>query len=264
LQWLSRPVVVRTVFQGPDSPSSSPQMDTAGRMVEQQTGPNSHIERLFWSSGKRIGQVWASISPLKVYWWYWACGQHRQPHSFWRFKAAVTENNFRSISRDAVKQKRDESCVAVFDMIDGWLITQRGLRHRGRRGGFDFSPCLQPQTPAFSPSLQLLLVVISERGYSWWEVGKVEPGPELFFLMPASAQLSAYANHEFKIIPTPTQLSAYANHELKNWYYLAKVTRRQTARAKYWSRAYAQLERNITYIMNLLCSKTSEDSSTYA
>jgi len=35
-------------------------------------------------------------------------------------------------------------------------------------------------------------------------------------LMPASAQLSAYANHEFKIIPTPTQLSAYANHELKN------------------------------------------------
>ncbi len=47
-------------------------------------------------------------------------------------------------------------------------------------------------------------------------VGKVEPGPELFFLVPAPAQLSAYANHEFKIIPTPAQLSEYANHGLKN------------------------------------------------
>ena len=62
-------------------------------------------------------------------------------------------------------------------------------------------------------------------GYSWWGVGKVEPEPELFFLMPTPAQLSAYANHEFKIIPTPTQLSAYANHKLKNRYYLAKVLR---------------------------------------
>jgi len=53
-------------------------------------------------------------------------------------------------------------------------------------------------------------------GYSWWGVGKVEPGPELFFLVSAPAQLSAYANHELKVIPTPTQLSAYANHELKN------------------------------------------------
>ena len=50
-------------------------------------------------------------------------------------------------------------------------------------------------------------------GYSWWGVGKVEPGPELFFLVSAPAQ---YANHELKVIPTPTQLSAYANHELKN------------------------------------------------
>jgi len=49
----------------------------------------------------------------------------------------------------------------------------------------------------------------------------------------------------FKIISTPTQLSAYANDELKNWYYLVKIARRQTARAKYWSCAYAQLERNI-------------------
>ncbi len=104
----------------------------------------------------------------------------------------------------------------------------------------------------------------SLRAYSWWEVGKVESEPELFFLMSTSTQLSAYANHEFKIISIPTQLSAYANHEFKNWYYLAKVARRQTAWAKYWSRAYAQLEQNITYIMNLLCSKTSEDSSTYA
>ncbi len=46
--------------------------------------------------------------------------------------------------------------------------------------------------------------------------GWVEPGPELFFLVPAPTQLSAYANHEFKIISTPAQLSAYANHELKN------------------------------------------------
>ena len=38
-------------------------------------------------------------------------------------------------------------------------------------------------------------------------VGKVEPGPKLFFLVSA-----------------PTQLSAYANHELKN--YIAKVARR--------------------------------------
>ncbi len=53
-------------------------------------------------------------------------------------------------------------------------------------------------------------------GYSWWGVGKVEPGPELFFLVPASTQLSVYANHEFKIIPTPAQISAYADHELKN------------------------------------------------
>jgi len=41
-------------------------------------------------------------------------------------------------------------------------------------------------------------------------------GRNFFFLIPAPAQLSAYANHEFKIIPTPAQLSAYANHELKN------------------------------------------------
>ncbi len=48
-------------------------------------------------------------------------------------------------------------------------------------------------------------------------VGKVEPGPKpFFFLVSTSAQLSAYANHEFKIIPTPAQLSAYANHEFKN------------------------------------------------
>ncbi len=45
---------------------------------------------------------------------------------------------------------------------------------------------------------------------------KLSQGRKFFFLMPAPAQLSAYANHEFKIIPTPTQLSAYANHELKN------------------------------------------------
>ncbi len=70
-------------------------------------------------------------------------------------------------------------------------------------------------------------------------------GRNFFFSVPTPAQLSAYANHEFKIILTPTQLSAYANHELKNWYCLAKVARRQTARAKYWSRAYAQLKRNI-------------------
>ncbi len=95
--------------------------------------------------------------------------------------------------------------------------------------------------------LPFVFMLAHHRGYSWWGVGKVEPGPELFFLMPA-----------------PAQLSAYANHELKNWYYLAKVARRQTAWAKYWSRAYAQLERNIIYIMNLLCSKTSENSSTYA
>ncbi len=56
----------------------------------------------------------------------------------------------------------------------------------------------------------------AKRGYSWWGVGKVESGPELFFLISARTQLSAYANHEFKIIPTSTQLSAYANHELKN------------------------------------------------
>jgi len=80
------------------------------------------------------------------------------------------------------------------------------------------------------------------RAYSLWGV---EP---LFFLIPAPAQLCAY--HELRIIPTPTQLSAYANHELKN------LAGRQTARAKCWSRAYAQLERNITYIMYLLCSNT--------
>ncbi len=74
---------------------------------------------------------------------------------------------------------------------------------------------------------------------------KLSQGRNFFFLVSAPAQLSAYANHEFKIIPTPTQLSAYANHELKNWCYLAKVARRQTARAKYRSRTYAQLERNI-------------------
>jgi len=53
---------------------------------------------------------------------------------------------------------------------------------------------------------------VSCRGYSWWGVGN----RNFFFLIPAPAQLSAYANHEFKIIPTPTQLSAYANHELNN------------------------------------------------
>jgi len=58
---------------------------------------------------------------------------------------------------------------------------------------------------------------------------KLSQGRNFFFLMPAPAQLSAYANHEFKIIPTPAQLSAYANHKLKNRYYLAKVARRQTA-----------------------------------
>ncbi len=61
-----------------------------------------------------------------------------------------------------------------------------------------------------------LAYIDNSEGYSWRGVGKVEPGPELFFLVSAPAQLSAYANHEFKIIPTPTQLSAYANHELKN------------------------------------------------
>ncbi len=45
---------------------------------------------------------------------------------------------------------------------------------------------------------------------------KLSQGRNFFFLIPAPAQLSAYANHEFKIIPTPAQLSAYANHELKN------------------------------------------------
>jgi len=45
---------------------------------------------------------------------------------------------------------------------------------------------------------------------------KLSQGRNFFFLIPTPAQLSAYANHEFKIIPTPTQLSAYANHELKN------------------------------------------------
>ena len=40
----------------------------------------------------------------------------------------------------------------------------------------------------------------------------------LLWARAAPTQLSAYANHEFKIIPTPAQLSAYANHELKNWY----------------------------------------------
>jgi len=69
---------------------------------------------------------------------------------------------------------------------------------------------------------------------------KLSQGRNFFFLMSTPTQLSAYANHEFKIIPTPTQLSAYANHKLKNRYYLAKVARRQTAWAKYWSRAYAR------------------------
>ncbi len=45
---------------------------------------------------------------------------------------------------------------------------------------------------------------------------KLSQDRNFFFLIPAPAQLSAYANHEFKIIPTPAQLSAYANHELKN------------------------------------------------
>ncbi len=45
---------------------------------------------------------------------------------------------------------------------------------------------------------------------------KLSQGRNFFFLISAPAQLSAYANHEFKIIPIPTQLSAYANHELKN------------------------------------------------
>ncbi len=44
---------------------------------------------------------------------------------------------------------------------------------------------------------------------------KLSQGRNFFFLIPAPAQLSAYANHEFKIIPTPTQLSAYANHGLE-------------------------------------------------
>ena len=45
---------------------------------------------------------------------------------------------------------------------------------------------------------------------------KLSQGRNFFFLMPAPAQLSAYANHEFKIITTPTQLSAYAHHKLKS------------------------------------------------
>ncbi len=45
---------------------------------------------------------------------------------------------------------------------------------------------------------------------------KLSQGRNFFFLIPARSQLSAYANHEFKIISTPAQLSAYANHELKN------------------------------------------------
>jgi len=45
---------------------------------------------------------------------------------------------------------------------------------------------------------------------------KLSRGRNFFFLVPTPAQLSAYANHEFKIIPIPTQLSAYVNHELKN------------------------------------------------
>ncbi len=45
---------------------------------------------------------------------------------------------------------------------------------------------------------------------------KLSQGRNFFFWIPARTQLSAYANHEFKIISTPTQLSAYANHELKN------------------------------------------------
>ena len=44
---------------------------------------------------------------------------------------------------------------------------------------------------------------------------KLSQGRKFFFLISAPAQLSAYANHEFKIIPTPTQLSAYANHGLE-------------------------------------------------
>jgi len=44
---------------------------------------------------------------------------------------------------------------------------------------------------------------------------KLSQGRNFFFGF-GPAQLSAYANHEFKIIPTPAQLSAYANHELKN------------------------------------------------
>ncbi len=45
---------------------------------------------------------------------------------------------------------------------------------------------------------------------------KLSQSRNFFFLISARTQLSAYANHEFKIIPIPTQLSAYANHELKN------------------------------------------------
>jgi len=45
---------------------------------------------------------------------------------------------------------------------------------------------------------------------------KLSQGRNFFFSVPTPAQLSAYANHEFKIILTPTQLSAYANHEFKN------------------------------------------------
>jgi hypothetical protein len=45
---------------------------------------------------------------------------------------------------------------------------------------------------------------------------KLSQGRNFFFFISAPTQLSAYANHEFKIIPIPTQLSAYANHELKN------------------------------------------------
>ncbi len=49
---------------------------------------------------------------------------------------------------------------------------------------------------------------------------------QFFFLISIQTQLSAYANHEFKIILISTQLSAYANHELKNRCYIVKVTKR--------------------------------------
>ncbi len=56
-------------------------------------------------------------------------------------------------------------------------------------------------------------------------VGKVEPGPELVFGIPATL---CYAKHEFKIIPTPAQLSAYAKHEICTAYYVWMGQKRTT------------------------------------